>query len=469
MGDKLNVILIVCDTLRKDVLDLYGGKASTLELRNLANKLDMEMKWFNGVSNSFWTLPSHYTLFTGLLPSEHKVHEPKDLVSFDYPRYYEELARSYRGSMISLEARKKGYYSIGISNNTGFVNHQFGLSRYFNEFYINPFSFSINVNQGLTDKNALLLHQLSELYNKRFTAIKELLFNKRFNTIFEATKAKLKIWINRYFNHDRIIDKGGYLTLSLIREGSVRLREPFFLFINMMECHEPYRFSKKYNFFTPEVFQQFYLGLMNINKKLLDNLKEDYIKDSEYCLGIISSIIKEISRYTKSFIAIITSDHGQEFGEHGSISHNIGSLYEENIGIPIIIMAPKQVIKDYIQPYYVDLIQVNNLVKSIVSSGSISFINVQGSDYIIVSESYGAEYPSYLEGKELQELYRQRLRVPRKAIYYRNAKVLLNEKEGKVEETLLNGKHAKESSEIKKIIDELSPFINVGDFGKIKF
>ena len=94
---------------------------------------------------------------------------------------------------------------------------------------------------------------------------------------------------------------------------------------------------------------------------------------------------------------------------------------------------------------------------------------MRGSDYIIVSESYGTVYPSYLEDKELHELYRQRLRVTRKAIYYRNAKVLLNEKEGNVEEALLNGKHIKEPYEIKKIIDGLSPFINVGDFIKIKF
>jgi arylsulfatase A-like enzyme len=40
-------------------------------------------------------------------------------------------------------------------------------------------------------------------------------------------------------------------------------------------------------------------------------------------------------------IIIITSDHGEEFGEHGGLSHD-GKMYSELINIPLIICDPLQ-------------------------------------------------------------------------------------------------------------------------------
>ncbi|MDE1873763.1 MAG: sulfatase-like hydrolase/transferase, partial [Candidatus Micrarchaeota archaeon] len=57
-----NVVLIVLDTLRKDIIDLYGGEARMPNLRKLAKE---SMVYENAIAPSPWTYPSHVSLFTG--------------------------------------------------------------------------------------------------------------------------------------------------------------------------------------------------------------------------------------------------------------------------------------------------------------------------------------------------------------------------------------------------------------------
>jgi len=60
--DQPNIILIVLDTLRKDVLSIYGGDAYTPNL----NEFSKDAVVFpNAVAPSPWTLPSHMSFFYG--------------------------------------------------------------------------------------------------------------------------------------------------------------------------------------------------------------------------------------------------------------------------------------------------------------------------------------------------------------------------------------------------------------------
>jgi len=54
--DKPNVILIALDTLRKDVLSIYGGNAYTPNLSEFANDAVI---FPNPIAPSPWTVPSH--------------------------------------------------------------------------------------------------------------------------------------------------------------------------------------------------------------------------------------------------------------------------------------------------------------------------------------------------------------------------------------------------------------------------
>jgi arylsulfatase A-like enzyme len=69
-----NIILVVCDTLRKDTLGVYGGPANTPNLKKFAKDA---VVYDNCIAPASWTFPSHVSIFTGLYSGEHGVHETK--------------------------------------------------------------------------------------------------------------------------------------------------------------------------------------------------------------------------------------------------------------------------------------------------------------------------------------------------------------------------------------------------------
>ena len=73
--DQSNVILIVLDTLRKDVLPMYCGNAYTPNLNEFVRDA---VVFPNAIAPAPWTLPSHATFFTGLYPREHGIYDDCD-------------------------------------------------------------------------------------------------------------------------------------------------------------------------------------------------------------------------------------------------------------------------------------------------------------------------------------------------------------------------------------------------------
>ena len=82
---KPNILFIVCDTLRKDVLELYGGEAKTPNLMRLAEDSQV---YENAIAPSPWTYPSHVSMFTGLYLNEHKVHETTEVKSYKINEFW---------------------------------------------------------------------------------------------------------------------------------------------------------------------------------------------------------------------------------------------------------------------------------------------------------------------------------------------------------------------------------------------
>jgi len=113
-----NVLLIVLDTVRADVV---GAEWKGLDITPNLNRIAGEGIVFeNSFSTAPWTLPSHATLFTGLLPSQHgAVHE------------HFLLTREHRTLAERLFAA--GYATHGISSNP-WVARSRGISQGFKGF-----------------------------------------------------------------------------------------------------------------------------------------------------------------------------------------------------------------------------------------------------------------------------------------------------------------------------------------------
>jgi arylsulfatase A-like enzyme len=125
---------------------------------------------------------------------------------------------------------------------------------------------------------------------------------------------------------------------------------PFFLFLNYFDPHSPYQPPAPWG--NPEVTEEQYdlysgkyrdvlSGIRDLTDNERNLLLEQYdseimFMDSE--IGRLFEEMKQQGLYDSSMI-IITSDHGETFGEHRLLEHG-RALYEELIRVPLIVKYP---------------------------------------------------------------------------------------------------------------------------------
>jgi arylsulfatase A-like enzyme len=117
---------------------------------------------------------------------------------------------------------------------------------------------------------------------------------------------------------------------------------PFFLFILTMDPHSPYQ--------PPERFDQFgdlpFVELENRKRQIpfrrkMAQWKRLYygeIAFNDHSLGELLTHLDE-SELADDTIVVVTSDHGEHFGERGIIGHG-NSLYQELVHVPLIVRGP---------------------------------------------------------------------------------------------------------------------------------
>lgn len=122
LAEMPNIILISVDTLRADAVPPHAEKS--LELPALRTLQDDSVRYSQMISTSSWTLPSHASLFTGLLPMEHgAVKDRRSRIYASVPSYVQQL-------------RRLGYRT-GAFTGGGWIDPEFGFGRGFRRFWKN--------------------------------------------------------------------------------------------------------------------------------------------------------------------------------------------------------------------------------------------------------------------------------------------------------------------------------------------
>ncbi|MCU4139667.1 MAG: Arylsulfatase A or related enzyme [Methanophagales archaeon] len=126
-----------------------------------------------------------------------------------------------------------------------------------------------------------------------------------------------------------------------------KTKEPFFLWILLMDTHFPYLAPRKFrkrSSFLSMYCSNWKLQSVNFENRLIERERQkliDAYDDSiRYADEFVKRLIKDLKDYDP--IYIIHSDHGEGFGEHGFYMHGFirnkaVCLYEELIHIPLII------------------------------------------------------------------------------------------------------------------------------------
>ena len=384
---KPNIVLIVADTLRKD----YS--------QDLDELLDFGfVKYDNAFTTSPWTLPSHVSMFTGLFPSQHGVHE-----YFGINNMIEDYARQARQAMdrfdnlISL-LRDEGYRTIEVTANS-FASPVYGFN--FHETYIIPLPPIFVLD--------------TETY--KFLFLKSRFRSSKLGIAFEMIKAG-KIWElvkagASYFQYYYVLKsahKGCNLILDTLKK--LDLSGQFFLFINEMEAHEPYSLDMmngKYDYnFLRSIF------LNSAEYSMIEHYKKYYHVHAKRSVNCVLNIVSELYRRldVNNSLIIVTADHGNYTGENGRVYHGY-YLSDELLKVPLYIKYPKDASQELkIKRDYVSVTLIYYLVKSFVYNDTF-----QTND-LIVSESYGPQHSlpwikSYfnLTDSELKKYYSHKIRL----------------------------------------------------------
>ena len=124
-GNRNNVILVVLDTVRADHLSLYGyGRNTTTNINRFAEEATF---YSHSIASGDFTLSTHASIFTGLYARQHGAHSKRDLMWRCMP-----LASKFHTLAEMLS--EKGYLTIGVSSNTGFVSHHYNMDQGFEHF-----------------------------------------------------------------------------------------------------------------------------------------------------------------------------------------------------------------------------------------------------------------------------------------------------------------------------------------------
>ncbi len=311
-GEIQRVIFIVLDTFRADLIGLPENKTATKNLR----KLVQESLFFeNCVANAPWTVPSHASLFTGLYPSEHGSHGVLDGGKLDV--FGTPVFRPLSDAFITLPEifNDNGYTTAAVISNF-VIDRENGFDQGFNFFH----------SYGSIGR----LHTESP-------------FRPPLH-LFTRLTSVLPKYALYYMTADDI-------TRESIRAIEALKAQPFFLFVNYLDVHEPYYPPRPFLAIgLDKTFPNLYNLGQQLQRRLLHRLSDKnwfslqrklYIGEVAYLdheIGRFFSYLKKKGLYDSSLI-IVTSDHGELFGEHNSYSHK-KTLYDGELLVPLIVKLP---------------------------------------------------------------------------------------------------------------------------------
>jgi hypothetical protein len=121
--------------------------------------------------------------------------------------------------------------------------------------------------------------------------------------------------------NDRWID-GRSLTAQLIAALELNADRPAFYWVHYLDSHSPYVRGG-----SGDPFQRYLLSLSNVDEYL------GQVREAIARLGL-----------TERTLLLVTSDHGEGFGDHGSRFHG-NSLYEELLRVPFVAVGDSVVVR----------------------------------------------------------------------------------------------------------------------------
>ena len=287
-----NVVVLILDTVRAIELGIYGNpRPVTPKIDSIARNA---IRFDFAYSTAPWTLPSHTTMLTGRYPHE---------VSSDWSSPYDGAH-----PLLSEVLRDHGYATAAFVGNMVYLHRRWGLNRGFLRY---------------------------EEYQLDQTVL--------------ATTSNLSALLVRWLNtgsRQRVRVKGADASTLRGRFGRWQRslgERPFFAFINLFDAHAPYG--------APAPFDTMFIGRRPGFSEIDDWSQRDSVENDELRTGYQQSLawldsqvgllvddLRQRGVLDRTLL-VITSDHGEDFGEHGFSGHG-GGLFATQTRVPLLVVPP---------------------------------------------------------------------------------------------------------------------------------
>lgn len=301
-----NVLLVILDTVRADRLSCYGYSRSTTP--NLDEISARGVRFTNVYSNASWTLPAHASLFTGSYPMAHGATQENLSLADRYVTLAETLAAA-------------GYATFGCSGNP-----------------------VVNLGSGLAQGFASFVETFRDEAKKRYGGDEQ---------------------------HPNCGAFAEFLAMS-------NRKQPFFAFVNFVEAHLPYQPPEPFlsRFLTIETSRPELLGAMRLRMRhhylreaglparqlaILGELYDGEVAYLDHLVGELLARLDADGRLQDT-IVFVTSDHGENLGEHGHFAH-VFDIHNTLLQVPLLVWFPDGIQAGTVRA---DVVQLVDLFPSIL-------------------------------------------------------------------------------------------------------
>jgi arylsulfatase A-like enzyme len=309
-----NVLLVVFDTARRDTMEPFGAPAgSTPAIADLAGRGHAYQR---GYANCSWTLPSHASMFTGLLPRRLGLAQAPETGMPGVRAVLE----SQRERMLPAVLAEHGYDTLGWVTNLWVSRHA---------------GFDVG------------FQSLEYVDSGRHQAMEALLG--------QGPRAKLA-WARegiRSAADDGAREVADRLTASIRRWNG----RPTFWFVNLTECHSPYLPPRPWNDLPSwdraraaldlqrhlnfVAICLYVCGHHEISAAAMQRMQHLYRRAVSYMDAWLARVLEALDQrgILDDTLVILTSDHGENFGEQGLLAHGF-SLDQRLINVPLVMAGP---------------------------------------------------------------------------------------------------------------------------------
>jgi arylsulfatase len=183
-------------------------------------------------------------------------------------------------------------------------------------------------------------------------------------------------------------------------EWTTEAEEPYFLWVFLMDAHNPYMSSSEYRNQSRlgEFYANFEFWRQSHETPFSDELHEKLVTAYDDSIRYSDAFLERLRGDLEDPVVAVHGDHGEAFGEHGTYGHE-PYLYRENTHVPLLVSGIQNAA--YRDP--VSLTALSELLVSVASGegiedlageyaisatrqGSSTAVHTSGSDYIVSDE-----------------------------------------------------------------------------------